>query len=95
MAWGANYYRKKAVQLLKHERELMSALQGGDETQVLEAAEEVRAAQIRVLKSREAQLAQSEKSAAERAELAEKIREWKGLGVDKIIAAYKVGVVKQ
>ncbi len=91
-----NYYRKKAKQLLKHERELLLAFQKGwDAVRVEAAAEEVRAAQIRVLKSRQAQIVASEKGAAERAAIEKEIGEWKGIPVEEIVAEYRTKVVKE
>jgi 3-dehydroquinate synthase class II len=96
VAWGVNYYRKKAVQLLKHERELLLAIQKGwDAARVEAAAEEVRAAQIRVLKSREAQLVASEKAAVERAAIEKEIVAWKAVPLEAIVAEYRRKAGKQ
>jgi hypothetical protein len=89
MAWGVNYYGKKAAQLVKHEHELLIMLkEGGDAEQTRVAAEEVRAGHIRVLKSRAAQLAQSEKCAKEFARLEEEMARWAAIPVEDILAAY-------
>lgn len=86
MAWGVNYYGKKAAQLLKHDRELFVSLQtNGDADKVLKAAEEVRAAHIRVLKSEVARLTPCEKNAQTLAKLETDMAQWNAVSVEEII----------
>ena len=69
-----------------------------DGTEVIDrlaaVAEEVRAAQVRALKSKRAQLPPRETYAAAVANLDREIQFWVGLSVDQIIDGYRTGELK-
>jgi len=91
MASYVPWYGKKREQLAKHEHELMLFLQKGTEmSKVLKAAEIVRAAEVRALKARIAQLPASEKSAGTIVDLEHEIQVWMQLPVAAIIEKYRM-----
>jgi hypothetical protein len=94
----ANYiawFGKKRERLLDCEREFLSLLRGeSDSTKVAKAADAVRAAQIRALKSKRAQLPPAEKSAIAVAHLKREIEFWQKLSSRQIIDGYRSGKLK-
>ena len=94
----ANYiawYGKKRAKLAEREREFLELLRGGASGSKLEAAaEEVRAAQVRTLKSRRAELPPYERNAAAVANLDREIEFWVGLSVAEVIDGYRTGNFK-
>ena len=95
MAGYIAWYGKKHEQLIEHEREFLALLQSdADPSGVAEAAEEVRAAQVRALKARRAVLKPSEKNAVAVANLDHEIAFWLGLPVKDIVGGYRTGKLK-
>jgi hypothetical protein len=90
MASFVPYYRKKSKQLAKHEGELLLLLQKkAERPKVLMAVEIVRAAHIRTVKSRIAQLPASEKSAAAIEKLENESETWLKLPQEAILDMYR------
>src|SRR5689334_9755279 len=87
----ANYiawYGKKRQHLLEREREFSLLLQHeADADKIADAAQEVRAAQVRALKSKRAQLGPS-------ARLDREIEFWLGLSVEQIVDGYRSGKLR-
>jgi hypothetical protein len=94
----ANYiawYGKKRERLLERENDFSALLQGGAEASKLaEAAKELRAAQVRALRSKRAQLPPSEKNATAVANLDCEIAFWQALSVEDVIGGYRTGKLK-
>ena len=94
----ANYiawYGKKREYLIERERKFVTLLQkDADKSRVAESAEEVRAAQVRALKSKRAELRPSEKNAVAVANLDREIAFWLGLSVEEIIDGYRTAKLK-
>jgi hypothetical protein len=94
----ANYipwYGKKRARLADREHEFAALLlQETNETRLAEGAESVRAAQIRALKARRAQLAPAEKNAESVENLDHEIQSWLGLTGAEIIEGYRDGKLR-
>jgi hypothetical protein len=94
----ANYvpwYGKKRERLIEHERVFLSLLAtDADAATTHEAAEVVRAAQVRALKSRLAQLPPSEKNAAAVGNLDREINFWLGMSPEEIVNGYRHGTLR-
>ena len=94
----ANYiawYGKKREHLIERERDLAALLKSEAEaSRIAGAAEEVRAAQIRALKSKRAELPPSEKNARAVANLDREIEFWLGLTANEIIVGYRTGKLR-
>ena len=90
MAGYIPWYGKKREHLMEHEREFVALLQSGaDSLKVAEGAEEVRALQVRALKSTRAELPPSERNATAVANLEREIAFWLALSVEEIIDGYR------
>src|SRR5690348_14668113 len=89
----ANYiawYGKKRKHLIEREREFIALLQAGaDGRRIAEAAEAVRAAKVRALKSKRAEFPPSEKSEVMVQNLELQIEFWLALPVEKIVEGYR------
>src|SRR6266542_4438524 len=88
----ANYiawYGKKRQRLAAHEREFAALLRSEkDASRLADGAERVRAAQVRALKSKRAQLSPSEKNAVAFGKLDSEIRFWLALTTEEVIGGY-------
>jgi hypothetical protein len=92
MASYVPWYGKKRKRLKKREGGFAELLRNETKgLRVEDGAEAIRAAQVRVLKSRRAELAPSERNATEIAELDRAIDFWLTLSRDEIVAAYRAG----
>ena len=91
----ANYipwYGKKRARLVEHERRLMRALQANAEPdEIAEAAEQVRAGQIRTLKAKRAQLPPAEAYSPSVEQLNLEIQRWRSMPTEAIVEAYRDG----
>jgi len=92
----ANYipwYGKKRARLVAHEQRFIAVLQSNaDGDEIAEAAEEVRAAKIRALKAKRAQLPPAEISLAKVEELNGEIERWLSMPTEAIVEAYENGL---
>jgi chromatin segregation and condensation protein Rec8/ScpA/Scc1 (kleisin family) len=83
-------YRKKRDILAKREQEFIRVLQRGESPeQVVEAAEEVRAAQIRVVNAERARIPGYSAEDSRLANLEAQYHRWAIMPVEDIIAAYQ------
>lgn len=83
---------KKRQQLAIREGELLEALTSETNMSKLkEAAERVRAAQVRAIKAKRAQLPPWEKNAIAAANLDSEVRFWLSISCDQIIEGYRSG----
>ena len=90
MASYIGWYGKKRAALARFERELVGMLQkDANATTLAEQAERVRAAQVRALRSKRAQLPPAERNAAAVANLDWEIAYWLGLPLDVIIDGFR------
>jgi hypothetical protein len=90
MATYIAWYGKKLEGLAQHEREFIDLLHSEpDATRLAEAAEEVRAAQIRALKAKRAQLVPSERNTRGFKNLEREIAFWLHVPVQTIIDGYR------
>ena len=88
----SSWHGKKLQSLARREAELMAALQKGAELAKVRAyAEEVRAAQIRVLRSKQAEFPPSEKNDVALRKLDVEIGIWSSLGLGEVIEGYRSG----
>lgn len=84
------WYGKKRERLAHREQKFIAILRTqSDPEKLRKSAEEIRAAQIRVLKSRRAQLPPSEKNLAKVEEIDHQIQKWLAAEVDSIIQDYR------
>jgi hypothetical protein len=94
----ANYiawFGKKREHLIEREREFVALLQSdADATKLAACAEAVRAAQIRALKAKRAQLRPSERYAVAMEHLEDEIAFWLGLSFEQIAAGYRTEKLK-
>jgi len=92
MAGYTAWYGKKRKALDDREKELIAALEAGSSAAALaELADKIRAAQVRALRSKRAQLAPSERNAKAVANLDREIAYWVGLSREVIIDGYRTG----
>jgi hypothetical protein len=89
----ANYiphYGKKIERLVEHEREFVALLHAeAVASRLADGAEAVRAAQIRALRAKRAQLAPSEKNSEAISNLDHEIQYWTSLTVEQVIEGYR------
>jgi len=92
MAGYIAWYGKKREALAEREKELIAALQvDSSDAALAELAEDVRAAQVRALRSKRAELRPFERNAKAFANLDREIAYWLGLSAEAIIAGYRSG----
>ena len=90
MAGYIPWFGKKRAKLQQREQEFMMALREcSDLSRLAELAEEIRAAQIRTLKSKRAQLPPSERNLAKVEELSREIAQWIDMPAESIVAKYR------
>ena len=90
MAGYIPWYGKKRARLKKVEQDLISLLrQPTHSSAIAEAAEKLRAAQIRALKARRDYLAPSEKNTVAFQNRDREIAEWKNRSAEEIIQIYR------
>ena len=95
MAGYVLWHGKKRQLLARREQEFQAILQAETNTEKLkEWAEEIRAAQIRALKSKRAQLPPSEKNLEKVNELEREMEIWLHSPADSIIEIYKMKLKK-
>lgn len=86
------WFGKKREALADCEREFLESLQTATSPEKLASvAERVRAAQIRALKAKGAQLVPLERNAVGREHILQEIQFWKRLSADEIIQGYRDG----
>lgn len=95
MAGYIPWYGKKRRRLGTCEREFCALLQSQtDRSKLADAADEVRAAHVRVLKSRRAELAPSETNTIAVENLDREIALWLELSAEQIIERYRSGALR-
>jgi hypothetical protein len=88
-------HTKKKEHLVRREQELLRVLQRGETRQkLIDAAEEVRAAMLRVIEAKRTTVPPRSEHEAEFAKLDAESRKWVSMPIEDIIAEYEQGLAK-
>ncbi|HEX8325109.1 MAG TPA: hypothetical protein VF595_14490 [Tepidisphaeraceae bacterium] len=91
MAGYIPYFQKKLLRLTEQEQRLTELIAGNaSAAELLDVAEQVRAARVRAIRSKQAELPPSERNAAQAKQFAELVQQWLGLSSEAIVEVYRL-----